>query len=117
QTAAGTRTGAAGQPRGTWTEAGIAVVQQRGGLRRRLQLPDVPRSRAPAEGVHRTRRARRRRCEPVISRTDTERRRYARLGLVLPGSRRTTRAGAALVTTRRREHRIQLRRRAEPRVL
>src|SRR6476469_7096458 len=41
-TAAGARAARAGESRRPWAEAGLAVVQQRRWLRRRLQLSDVP---------------------------------------------------------------------------
>ena len=60
---------------------GSHVVQQRGRLRRGLQLPDVPRSRARADGLHRHRRARPVRREPRVRGPDAERR-----GLLVSGS-------------------------------
>ena len=47
------RAGRTGQPRRAGAEAGVAVVQPGRRLRRGLQLPDVPRPRARAEGLHR----------------------------------------------------------------
>ena len=48
--------GAAGQPGGAGAEAGLAVVEQRRRLRRRVQLPDVPRPREGADRLQRHRR-------------------------------------------------------------
>ena len=45
-----------------------------GGLRRGVQLPDVPRPRARADRVHRARRARVVRGQPLVRRTDAQRR-------------------------------------------
>ena len=77
--AAGSGAGAAGQPVGAGSQAGLADLQPGGRLRRRVQLPDVPRSRAGADVVHRHRRAPAVRRQPRLPRPDAERRRHARL--------------------------------------
>ena len=58
-----------------------------GRLRRRLQLPDVPRPRAGADGLHRHRGAPVVRRQPRLPGPDAERRGHVRVGQLLPGAR------------------------------
>src|SRR5690606_20427765 len=86
--AAGARAGGAREPGGARSEVRLDIVQQRRELQRRLQLPDVPGSRARADRVHGPGRASLVRREPRLPRPDAERLRDAGVRLVL------SRAGA-----------------------
>ena len=115
--AAGRRADRAREPGESRAEARIAVVQQRRRLRRRVQLPDVPRPRTETDRVHGTRRAPHLRRQPGIPRTDGQGRRHARLGQLFSRARPATGSGSAHRRQRRSGARAVERRGVEPRLL
>ena len=115
--AAGTEPARAGQPVGARPQAWLELLRPGRRLRLGLQLPDVPRPGAAADGVHRHRGARGVRRQPGPRGPDDQRRRHAGVRVVLPGARRAAGARTAAGPERRPNARRPLRRRAEPRLL
>ena len=97
--AAGAGAEPAGQPGAPGPNAGSQSCNQAGELRRRLQLPDVPRPGEGADAVHRHRRAPHLRRQPGASRARRPgRRRHAGVGQLLPGARPDARRSVACST-------------------
>ena len=77
---------------------GSQSCNQAGDCDARLQLPDVPRPAEGPDGLHRHRRARPVRREPVVPQPDVERRGHAGLRQLLPRPRRCTPALGRLLS-------------------
>ena len=111
------RAGQPGQSGGTGTEAGIAIVQSGGRLRRGLQLRDVPRSPARADDVHRRCGAPALRRQPLVSGANAQRSGADGLWQLLSGAAADAGARAAAQSRGRSRRRRITRRGAQPRVL
>ena len=115
--AAGRRAGAAGQPRSSRTQTGSGRHHPGRRLRRDLQLPDVPRSPAGADRLHRRRGALQLRRPRGLRRPDVPWPGNAGLRVVLPGSGPCARRGKAARPRGRHADRRPAGRRSQPRLL
>ncbi|PYP43523.1 MAG: hypothetical protein DMD50_17190 [Gemmatimonadetes bacterium] len=105
------------QSRSSRSQARFSVVWPGGRLRRGVQLPDVPGSRAEPDRFHGTRGALRLRRQSVLSRPADDGGGNVRLGVVLPDPRPAPGPGTPPYARGRPEHRYQLRRGARVRLL